>query len=293
MSVNMATTWKEFVSSTTLHGFQRIFESPSRVFRVIWLVLLLAATTGYILFAVQSIEKYLSNPVSVSFTEVAPEKGELTFPAVTICNLNRFVKSKIEMLESEDFDKLGLNLSVCEVVKSVSEGLTCGQALLCVFERFGSVIVDNCNATVKQQIIDALNATNEPVFDAEEFIKAYGHDFNGMFFNYCRFGKRESCSATDFLPFLSAKSRCFTFNSGEKGSRIRVSKIAGSLEGLSVMLDVQAQENTISEFSRGLRVIVHEQGTFVDIENGFNVIPGSHTLVRISATKVRGLLKQN
>ena len=239
----MATIWQEFVSCTTVHGFRRIFESPSRVFRAMWLVLLLAALTGYIVFVQESIEKYLSNPVTVSFNEVVPEPGELKFPAVTICNLNRFVKSKIEMLESdEDFDKLGLNLSVCEVVKSVEENLTCGQALLCVFERFGSVIVDNCNDTVKQRIIDALNATNEPVFDAEEFMEAYGHDFNDMFFNYCRFGKRESCSATDFLPFLTDNGRCFTFNSGKKGSRIRVSKRAGSVGGLSVMLDVQAQE---------------------------------------------------
>ncbi|XP_067044896.1 acid-sensing ion channel 2-like isoform X2 [Acropora muricata] len=283
----MTTIWEEFVSSTTVHGFRRIFESPSRVFRAMWLVLLLAALTGYTFFVLESIEKYLSNPVTVSFTEVVPEPGELKFPAVTICNLNRYVKSKIEMLESdEEFDELRLNLSVCEVVKSVTENLTCGQALLCVFERFGSIIVRNCNDTVKQQIIDALNATNQPVFDAEEFMEAYGHDFNDMFLKYCRFGKRESpCSVTDFHPFLTANGRCFTFNSGEEGSRIRISKRAGSFSGLSVMLDVQAQENTVSEFSRGLRVIVHDQGTFVDTEDGFNVSPGSHTLVSISAKK--------
>ena len=61
---------------------------------------------------------------------------------------------------------------------------------------------------------------------------------------------------------------------------------AGSSGGLSVMMDVQANNNTISEFSRGLRIMVHDQNTFINIDKGFNVYPGSHTLVRVTATKV-------
>lgn len=53
-----------------------------------------------------------------------------------------------------------------------------------------------------------------------------------------------------------------------------------------MIVDVQANENTISEFSRGLRVIVHDQGTFINLESGFNVFPGSHTLARITPSKV-------
>ncbi|XP_068672881.1 acid-sensing ion channel 2-like [Montipora foliosa] len=282
----MATIWKEFVSSTTVHGFRRIFESPSRFFRVIWLLLLLGATTGYVFFVMESIEKYFLKPVALSFTEVIPESGQLEFPAVTICNLNRFVKSKVDMFESDkNFYKLGLNLSACGMVGLVKKDMSCGQGLLCAFERFGSDVADNCNVSRRRRIIAALNNTKAAIFNAEEFLEAYGHDIDDMFLHFCRFGNGEICSPADFLPFLTENGRCFTFNSGRNHTPIRVSKRAGSFGGLSVMLDVQAHENTISEFSRGLRVIVHEQGAFVDIENGFNVLPGSHALLRISANK--------
>ena len=283
----MGSLWREFVGYTTVHGFRHVFESPSRFFRVVWLILLLGATTGYIYFVQQSVEKYLSNPVTTAFREVIPEQGELTFPAVTICNLNRFVKSKVNMFENDgDFYKMGLNLSACKAVKLVNKDMSCGQGLLCAFEQYGSDIADNCNETIRQRIISALNKTNEPIFNPEEFFEAYGHDFNDMFFHYCVFRGRELCTPADFRPTLSQNGRCFTFNSGENDTDVLGTSRAGSSGGLSVMLDVQANENTISEFSRGLRVIVHDQGTFINMDKGFNVYPGSHTLVRIAATKV-------
>ena len=282
----MAGIWKVFIGYTTVHGFRHIFESPSRFCRVIWLLLLLAATATYIFFVQQSVEKYFSKPVTTAFTEVISEDGELTFPAVTICNLNRFVKSKINMFENDDdFDTLGLNLSACKVVKSINKGMSCGQGLLCAFEPFGSDITDNCNETTRHRIINDLNSTKEPIFNPEEFYEAYGHNFRDMFFHYCRFRSVDDCTPVDFHPSLSENGRCFTFNSGENGTQVRSTSRAGTIGGLSVMMDVQANENTVSEFSRGLRVIVHDQGTFINIDKGFNVFPGSHTVVRISATK--------
>lgn len=282
----MARIWKAFIGYTTVHGFRHIFESPSRFCRVIWLLLLLAATATYIFFVQQSVEKYFSKPVTTDFTEVIPEDGELKFPAVTICNLNRFVKSKINMFEKDDdFETLGLNLSACEVVKSINNGISCGQGLLCAIELFGSEIADNCNETTRQQIINALNTTKEPIFNPEEFHEAYGHDFRDMFFHYCRFRSMDECTPDDFHPLLTENGRCFTFNSGKIGTQVLTTSRAGTIGGLSIMMDVQANENTVSEFSRGLRVIVHDQGTFINIDKGFNVFPGSHTLVRIAATK--------
>ena len=111
----MTTTWREFLGNTTVHGFYRVFDSPSRFCRITWLLLLLGATATYIFLLQRSVTVYFSNPTTTNFEEVVPEIGELKFPAVTICNLNRFVKSKINMLENdEDFYKLGLNLSACK-----------------------------------------------------------------------------------------------------------------------------------------------------------------------------------
>lgn len=282
----MSAIWTAFVGYTTVHGFRHIFESPSRFCRAIWLLLLVGATGIYLYFVKESVEKYLSNPVATDFTEVVPEGGLFTFPAVTICNLNRFVKSKIDMsANNSDFYKLGLNLSACEVVKSVNKNMTCGQGLLCAFEIFGSEIVDNCNDTTRDRIISALNKTKEPIFDPEEFLEAYGHDFNNTFFHYCRFGHMGECMPTDFLPSVTRNGRCFTFNSGKNETKVRVTKRAGSVGGLNVILDVQAHENTVSDFSLGFRVIVHDQGAFINKQKGFGVFPGSHAVVGITAAK--------
>lgn len=279
--------WQSFVANTTVHGLRYVFESPSRFRRMLWLLLLLGATGIYVYLVKESVAKYYSNPVSIEFTEIIPEKGELTFPAVTICNLNRFVKTKINMFENdENFYKMSLNLSACEAIKMVNENMTCGQGLLCAFEQFGSAVAENCNDSTRQRVISVLNSTKDPIFNPEEFFETYGHHFHEMFLYYCRFADFENCTPADFHSSLTENGRCFTFNSGKNGTKIRGARRAGSSGGLSVVIDVQANENTISEFSRGLRVIVHDQGTFINLESGFNVFPGSHTLARITSSKV-------
>ena len=157
---------------------------------------------------------------------------------------------------------------------------------MCAFEPFGSAIVENCNETLKKRIINALNKTKEPVFNPEEFLETYGHDFNEMFLYFCRFAISQNCTYADFYPTVTENGRCFTFNSGKNATKVRGTRRAGSSGGFSIILDVQAFENTISEFSRGLRVVVHDPGTYINLEKGFNVFPGSHTLARITAIKV-------
>ena len=164
----MAATWRAFVVNTTVHGLRYVYESPSRVFRIMWSILLVTAVTCHVFFALRSFAKYFSNSVITESSEIVPANGELVFLAVTICNLNRFVKRKINMLESEgDFYKLGLNLSACEAIKKVNKDMTCGQGLLCAFELFGSFVVENCNDTIKSRIISVLNNTKEPSFNPE------------------------------------------------------------------------------------------------------------------------------
>lgn len=284
---SISTKWREFASNTTVHGLRYVYESPSRIVRTVWLILLLTSIASNLFYSIQSFNKFFSNPVHIEYAEIIPESGNLTFPAVTICNLNRFVKRKINMAENEeDFYKLGLNLYVCEAIKKVSENMTCGQALLCAYEKYGWAVIDNCNAT-KHRIVNVLNSTKEPIFNPERFLEAYGHDFNEMFLYYCVFSTKEDCKSSDFYPTLARGNRCFTFNSGKNGTKIRNTSLAGSSGGLGVLLDVQMNENTISEFSRGLKLVVHSQGTYLNLERGFNVFPGTHTVVGVTTIHVR------
>ena len=284
---SFSSKWKAFASNTTVHGLRYAVQNGlSFPRRIAWVVFLCAAASAYTYYSTISLEKFVSRPIKTRISLETPSNG-LQFPAVTICNLNKFMKSKIDVADEEDnFGKRGLNISGCSETRAVRGNLTCGQALLCAYHPFGYALVDNCNTTKRQNIINVLNRTSERVFDEEQFLTKYGHDLAGMFFLYCVFALKFECSEEDFVPTLTSKGICYTFNSGYNNSKIFRSVFEGPELGLSILLNVQTNESTISEFSSGLQVIVHDQKTFVNRNSGFNILPGTHASVAVKLRKV-------
>lgn len=64
------------------------------------------------------------------------------------------------------------------------------------------------------------------------------------------------------------------------------SKFEGPDLGLNIILNVQTNESTLSDFSTGLKVIVHNQKTFVNPNSGFNIFPGTHATVALKLREV-------
>ena len=251
-----------------------------------WLMFLCASVGAYTYFVSISLRKYLTLPIKTTISQETPADG-LTFPAVTVCNLNMLMRSKIDVPdEDERFEKLGLNISGCKETRAVRGNLTCGQALACAFRWFGPALIKGCNETMRQNIINALNSSSERLFNTEEFYIKYGHDISSMFVSYCRFASEIPCSDKDFVPRLTPDGICFTFNSGLNNTTLFRSIFEGPDLGLTILLDVQTNESTINEFSTGFRVIVHDQNALVNRHIGFNVVPGSHTLVAVQLKKV-------
>ncbi|XP_068728855.1 acid-sensing ion channel 1-like [Montipora capricornis] len=281
------TKWKEFASNTTLHGLRYVADKSHSISRRgIWLIFLGAAATTYVYLASLSLIKFFSRPIKTEISQETPTEG-LKFPAVTICNLNRFMRSKIDTAdEDENFVKMGLNISGCNETRKVRGNLTCGQAFLCIYTPWGAALVKGCNRTVQQNIKSFLSRSSDRLFNKEEFLTKYGHDIASLTasFVYCRFMKTKICSKGDFVPKLTQYGICFTFNSGNDGV-LRRAIHEGPDFGLSVFLDVQTHETTFSQFSSGLKVIVHDQNTFVNRYNGFNIVPGTHASVAIKLKK--------
>lgn len=280
--------WKLFASNTTLHGLRYAVQSGlSTPRRAIWLLFLCAAGSAYIYNATVSFERFVSRPTKTVITQETPT-GTLKLPAVTICNLNKFMKTKIDMPdEEENFVKMGLNISGCGETRGVRGNLTCGQALLCAYDEHGPVLVDGCNETTHQKILNVLNGTSKRLFDEEKFLSNYGHDIASMFLHYCRFSIDQKCSEKDFVPTLTRRGICYTFNSGYNNSTMFYSEFEGPELGLSVILNVQSNESTVGVFSTGLNVVVHDQKTFINRRNGFNILPGTHSLVAVKLIQVR------
>ena len=281
--------WETFASNTTLHGLRNVADkSHSILRRAIWLIFLGTTATAYVFLVSISLSKFFSRPVKTVISQETPTEG-LKFPAVTICNLNRFMRSKINIAdEDENFVKMGLNIGGCSETRTVRGNLTCGQALLCAYSAYGTALVKGCNATMQQNIINVLNSSSHRLFNGEEFLTKYGHDIASMtsYFMFCTFKKTARCSEGDFVPKLTPDGICFTFNSGKNGVVPRRAIYEGPEFGLSIFLDVQTNESTMSEFSSGLKVIVHDQNTFVNRYNGFSIVPGTHATVGVKLRKV-------
>ncbi|KAJ7378364.1 hypothetical protein OS493_023619 [Desmophyllum pertusum] len=195
------------------------------------------------------------------------------------------MKSKIDVAdEDENFEKMGLNISGCSEIREVRGNLTCGQAMVCAHYSYGTALVKGCNETMQQNIIDVLNRSSVRLFNEEAFSTKYGHDMASMFVVYCSYMKSITCSDKDFVPVLTQYGLCFTFNSGHNNVLLR-SRFEGPGLGLNILLDVQTDENTVGQFSSGLKVIVHDQMTFVNRHNGFNILPGTHASVVVKLRK--------
>ena len=106
-----------------------------------------------------------------------------------------------------------------------------------------------------------------------------------MFVLYCRFMAKDTCSDKDFVPILTQYGLCHTFNSGPNKSVLH-SLLEGLDFGLNIVLDVQLNQSTLSDFSTGLKVIVHDQNTFVNRHSGFNILPGTQASVAVKLRKV-------
>ena len=79
---------KEFVDSTTLHGIGRVAGTSRPAVRVVWLCILLICLGVCIAQITDRVQRFFkfdaSTAISVEYV------GDLDFPAVTICNFNRY-----------------------------------------------------------------------------------------------------------------------------------------------------------------------------------------------------------
>lgn len=155
----------DFASYTTLHGFHFILESCSLLRRIVWGVLLV---TGLGLLIMQCLYGFYKLADHDSVTVNGQQRDEkITFPAVTICNLNMLRKDKILGTEAQTF---------MDDIESIV---------------FGARLNDDANKTF--------------TLDLERVVKEGGHNLSEML-SLC-FWHGRLCSPKDFFTFLSLQVR--------------------------------------------------------------------------------------
>ena len=92
---------RDFGSYTTLHGFHFVFDSASRIRRIIWVTLILLGIC-FLFFQFRDNYRKLRSNRSVIGKDIEHSE-KMLYPAITICNQNMMRKSKIMGTDAQTF----------------------------------------------------------------------------------------------------------------------------------------------------------------------------------------------
>jgi hypothetical protein len=101
---------REAATSTTAHGLPHILEAKSRTLKLMWLTLTLCSVGFCAFIIIRSIMGYVQFDVSSAIRQ-SPQEN-ITFPLISICNVNRFsTKAAFEFMREYYLETYGLNFS--------------------------------------------------------------------------------------------------------------------------------------------------------------------------------------
>ncbi|XP_029559274.1 acid-sensing ion channel 4-A isoform X2 [Salmo salar] len=234
-----------FANSSSLHGINHIFVSGRLGIRqTLWALALLASLALFLYQAAKCAISYLEHPHVTALNEEA--SPEMVFPAVTICNINRF---RFSALTDADIYHLA-NLT----------GLP-------PKNRDGHKPTD----------------LDYPAPDMQDIFNRTGHQLDEML-KSCNFSG-QNCSAEDFSVVYTRYGKCYTFNGNKSTSRkTKQGGMGNGLEiMLDIQQDEYLpiwKETNETSLEAGIRVQIHSQDEPPYIHQlGFGVSPGFQTFV--------------
>ncbi|XP_042200210.1 acid-sensing ion channel 1B [Callorhinchus milii] len=264
-----------FANTSTLHGISHIFTYERFSFkRIIWTLAFLGSLSFLVHTCTQRIQYYFQYPHVTKLDEISATN--MTFPAITICNLNEFRFSKI----------------------TKNDLYHAGELLTLLNNRYEIPDPHLAERHILEALVEKANFRNfkPKPFNMREFYARAGHDMKDMLL-HCIF-RGEFCTAQDFKIVFTRYGKCYTFNSGQiKDQPILTTLKGGTGNGLELMLDIQQDEylpvwgeTDETSFEAGIKVQIHSQSEppFID-QLGFGVPPGFQTFVACQEQRLRYL----
>ena len=235
--------FKKFVSHTKIEGLRHIFLGTSKIRRSIWLILFLTALAVCLYTIIASIIFLASKPTATTIS--LQREQRLSFPAVTICNLN-----PVSQMYSEERNLL---------------------------EFLRNVVI--FNDSLCMQSLE--NATVEEDFDFYTLLREGRHPAEDLFLD-CQF-EGEPCTPEDFLPTITRLGFCYTFNSGRNGSITKMTNGSGTTHGLELILNISQDDYIGSRrHEAGVKIAIHQQGVPGEPDDiGIAVPPGRNAFISL------------
>ncbi|XP_072324656.1 acid-sensing ion channel 1C isoform X1 [Scyliorhinus torazame] len=262
---------ESFASRSTLHGISHIFAyGPMSLRRLLWMLSFLGSFSLLSLVCVERVTYYFEYPHVTKLDEVSTVN--LTFPAITICNLNEF---RFSQITQNDLYHVG------ELLALLNER----------YEIARPALADPETLARLRKLAHFRHFKPKP-FDMSDFYNRTGHTIHDMLL-MCTY-RGENCTHQNFTTTFTRYGKCYTFNSGKDGKPLLTTMKGGTGNGLEVMLDIQQDEylpvwdkTEETSFEAGLKIQIHTQDEPPYIhELGFGVAPGFQTFVSTQEQRI-------
>ncbi|PKK17109.1 acid-sensing ion channel 1 [Columba livia] len=188
---------RAFAHSSSLHGISHVFAYGAvSLRRVLWGGFFLGSLGLLLLVCAERVAYFLTYPHVTKLDEVAVHN--LTFPAITICNLNEFRFSKITR----------------------NDMYHVGELLALLNDRYEISNPQLAEPHVLAALRDKANFKNFKAkpFSMAEFYNRTGHDLADMLLQ-CSF-RGTNCTARNFTVIFTRLGKCYTFNPGGPGREV-------------------------------------------------------------------------
>ena len=246
-----ASTFKKYVESTTAHGVVRIFKGKSIIRRLFWLIIVLTAAGGCLYNISDRIRFLISEPTSTTIS--ITRKTTLTFPAVTVCNLNSL---RFGVLEERN---------LTDLIQTAIFLVTEADAQSCEDEESQS---DNLSRITYEELI------MQARYKVEELI------------GECFFAGESCGNVTEvFEPVFTNLGICYTFNSA-KIQPLLQSRGTGQRQGLQLVVNVNQSEYA-TPTDAGVKVAIHTQSEPpLPDDQGIGVPTGRNAFISIKEQSI-------
>ncbi|KAM6216176.1 acid-sensing ion channel 3 [Rhynchocyon petersi] len=246
-----------FASSCTMHGLGHVF-GPGGLTprRALWAAAVLLSLAAFLYQVAERVHYYEEFHHETALEE--RESHRLTFPAVTLCNINPLRRSS---LTPNDLHWAGPALLGLDPAEHAAFLRALGRPPT------------------------PPGFMPSPTFDMAQLYARAGHALEDMLLD-CHY-RGQPCGPENFTTIFTRMGQCYTFNSGAGGAELLTTPKGGMGNGLEVMLDVQQDEylpvwrdTEETLFEVGIRVQIHtqEEPPIID-QLGFGAAPGYQTFV--------------
>jgi acid-sensing ion channel 1 len=231
---------REFCGSTTVHGVTYLTAEKHLLRRLIWFVALGVAVGYCANHFYKTFDAYFKIPFSTTLTR--RRVSEMTFPAVTLCNLNVInVNRCVATMLNSHLKQNGKSAFQSESHKMEKEK-EFRKRLKLIVKVISSKRMTNDEMKGLRKEFEYNFDMTERGLQMEETLRSFAHTKEEMlsldFLLPCTW-RGKDCSSNNFTSFLNLlMGQCFTFNSGKQGHALLKTSLSGPSNGLRLKLNV-------------------------------------------------------